>query len=931
MLHFRDAMVETKIKTVTPKAAAGKPDHVFLIDGSGYIFRAFFALPPMTKPDGTPVNAVYGFTQMLMKLVADSDAEYLAVIFDSARATFRSEIYADYKANREEPPDELKPQFGLIRDAVKAFSLPCIELPGYEADDLIATYARLAAGEGKRVTIVSSDKDLMQLVGPGIDMLDPVKNRTIGPAEVEERFGVPPDKVVDVQALAGDPTDNVPGVPGIGVKTAAELIKTYGDLDTLLARAGEIKQPKRRETLLANIDKARVSRELVRLKDDVPLPEPLEDFIVKPPDHDKVVAFLQDMGFKSIIARLETQHAASAGAKFPHVAPSAADEKAGYAVIDDEAKLAAWADEAIRRGAIAVAVQGSSPDAIGAELVGIALSTAPGRAAYLPLGHGGNDLAAQRPKQIALKRALEILKPAFEDPAVLKIGHDIKYDVKLLARHGVTLAPVEDTMLLSYALEAGLHGHECGDIAKLFLSRDMIPYEDVCGAGKNRIEFAQAPLEKARDYAAENADMRFRLYATLKPRLVSERVTAVYESLERPLIPVLAAMEQAGIKVDAAELKRLSKDFEKRIAAFEKEIHKLAGREFNIGSPKQLGEVLFDELSLGDGKKGKTGAYGTGAEVLEELAELGHELPAKVLDWRQLTKLKSTYTDALVDEIRRDTGRVHSTYAQAVASTGRLSSNDPNLQNIPIRTEEGKKIRRAFVAEQGSVLMSADYSQIELRLLAHVADIAALKKAFKAGADIHAITASEVFGVPLAQMKPEIRNRAKAINFGIIYGISAFGLARQLGIPQGEARTFIDAYFKQYPGIKAYAEACRGFARKNGFVRTIFGRKCHLPGIADKNPARRNFAERVSLNAPLQGGAADIIKRAMIRMPAALAAAKLNARMLLQVHDELIFEVPNAEIEDTKKVVNKVMSGAAHLSVPLVVDTGYGATWADAH
>jgi len=927
-------MATTKVKTVTPNAAAGKADHVYLIDGSGYIFRAYFALPPMTRADGTPVNAVYGFTTMLMKLLTESDAEYLAVIFDSGRATFRNEIYSDYKANRDEPPDELKPQFSLIRDAVKAFSLPCIELPGFEADDLIATYARLAAGTGKRVTIVSSDKDLMQLVGPGIDMLDPVKNKMIGPAEVEERFGVPPDKVIDVQALAGDSIDNVPGVPGIGVKTAAELIKTYGDLDTLLARAGEIKQPKRRETLLANIDNARMSRDLVRLKDDVPLPEPLEDFILKPPDHDKVLAFLRDMGFKSIIQRLETQHAASAGAKFPeHVAPTPADEKVGYAIVDEEATLAWWADEARRRGAIAIAVQGSSPDALGAELVGIALSIAAGRAVYVPLAHGGaqGDLTLERPKQIARDRALEILKPMLEDPAVLKIGHDIKYEMKLLARHGVTLAPVEDTMLLSYALEAGLHAHECVDVVKLFLGRDMMPYEDLCGAGKNRIAFAQAPLEKARDYAAENADMRFRLHAMLKPRLVSERVTTVYEALERPLIPVLAAMERAGIKVDAAELRRLSKDFEKRIAEFEKEIHKLAGREFNIGSPKQLGEVLFDELVLGDGRKGKTGAYGTGADVLEELAELGHELPAKVLDWRQLSKLKSTYTDALVEEIRPDTGRVHSNYAQAVASTGRLSSNDPNLQNIPIRTEEGKKIRRAFVAEPGCVLMSADYSQIELRLLAHVADIAQLKKAFKNGEDIHAITASEVFGVPLAQMKPEIRNRAKAINFGIIYGISAFGLARQLNIPQADARTFIEAYFKQYPGIKAYAEAARAFARQHGFVRTVFGRKCHLPGIADKNPARRNFAERVALNAPLQGAAADIIKRAMIRVPPALGKAGLKARMLLQVHDELIFEVPKDEIEATKKLVETVMSGAAHLSVPLVVEAGHGATWADAH
>ena len=961
-----------RAKPADPKGrgtASAKPDHVFLVDGSGYIFRAFHALPPMTRPDGTPVNAVYGFTSMLLKLVEDADAEYVAVIFDTARKTFRNDLYPDYKAHRPEPPEELVPQFALIREATRAMNLPAIELAGFEADDLIATYARMAAAQGKDVTIVSSDKDLMQLVGPGIRMLDPIKNRSIGPDEVMERFGVPPEKVVDVQALAGDSTDNVPGVPGIGVKTAAELINTYGDLETLLARASEIKQPKRRESLMTNALKARLSRDLVRLRDDVPVEHDIATFAVKPPDPAKLVPFLHQQGFQSIIARFEakhgsapivaaatsaTDHALSTHAK-PALRPAAAKPvEQLYELIDSEAALAAWIAAATDAGVVAVDTETTSLDALRATLVGISLCIEAGRACYIPVGHtapssqGALDLGdggggsgpegagdplkpGRAPKQIARERALALLQPLLADRSVLKIGHNIKYDMKVLARYGVEVAPIEDTMLLSYVLEGGLHGHGLDELSLLHLDHKNIAYGEVTGSGKSQIGFAEVALDKALDYAAEDADMTRRLHIALKPRLVPERVVSVYEGLERPLIPVLAAMEQAGIKLDAHALNLLSADFEKRLAQIEKEIHSLAGRTFNVASPKQLGEILFDEMSLAGGKKGKTGAYGTGADVLEDLAAQGHDLPQRMLDWRELAKLKSTYTDALIHEINPDTGRVHTSFAQAVASTGRLSSNEPNLQNIPVRSEEGRKIRKAFIAELGHVLLSADYSQIELRLLAHVAGIEALEVAFRAGADIHALTASEVFGIPAAGMDPAVRNRAKAINFGIIYGISPFGLGRQLGIPQGEAKRYIDAYFAHYPGIRDYMEKCRAFARTHGFVTTIFGRKCHLPGINDKNPARRNFAERAALNAPLQGAAADIIKRAMIRMPEALKTARLGARMLLQVHDELVFEVPKDEVEATAKTVRRVMEGAAHLSVPLVVDTGHALSWAEAH
>ena len=929
-----------------------KRNKVFLIDGSGYIFRAYHALPPMTRSDGTPVNAVYGFTSMLLKLIDDSDADYLAVIFDTARKTFRSDIYAEYKANRPPPPDDLIPQFSLIRDAVAAFGVPQAEKEGYEADDLIATYARQAADAGQQVTIVSSDKDLMQLIDDDISMLDPMKNTPISYPEVEKRFGVKPEKVIDIQSLAGDSTDNVPGVPGIGVKTAALLIDEYGDLDTLLDRASEVKQNKRRENLLEFADLARISRELVTLKQDVPVERNFDQFVLEEPDPDTLIAFLEEQGFKTILSRVKAE-LASAGLLIDQddglVATGAKlGIKPGYALIQDEKALAAWIKSASEQGLVAVDTETNSLDSLRAELVGVCLSVPEpvqdACACYVPVGHvapksqgaldlgdDSNETPGGAPKQIPLEKAISILKPLLEDSGVLKVAHNAKYDSEVLARQGIDMSPVDDTMLLSYVLEGGAHGHGLDELTLLHLGRTNIKFSEVCGTGKNKIGFAEVGLDKALDYAAEDADVTLALHQILKPRLVSDRMATVYETIERPLLAVLEEMESQGIKVDATELKRLSKDFEQRIADLGKEIHRLAGHEFNVGSPKQLGEILFDEMGLPGGKKGKTGAYATGADILDGLAAQGHELPSRVLEWRQLSKLKSTYTDALLGEINPDTGRVHTSYSQAVASTGRLSSNDPNLQNIPIRTEEGRKIRKAFVAEKDHVLLSADYSQIELRLLAHVADIKPLKDAFHDGADIHAATASEVFGIPADELDGPTRNRAKAINFGIIYGISPFGLARQLGIPQRDAKSYIEAYFERYPGVRDYMEEKKEAARINGYVTTIFGRKVHVPGINDKNPARRNFNERAAINAPLQGAAADIIKRAMIRMPTALKSSKLKAKMLLQVHDELVFEVHENELQKTVDVVRKTMEGAAYLSVPLVCDTGFGPSWDEAH
>ncbi|ARJ64964.1 DNA polymerase I [Magnetospirillum sp. ME-1] len=922
------------------------PRHVYLIDGSGFIFRAFHGLPPMTRADGTPVNAVYGFTTMLMKLLSDTDADHVAVIFDSSRKTFRSDIYPEYKAHRPPAPEELVPQFPLVREATRAFDLPAIELEGFEADDLIATYARLGLEAGARVTIVSSDKDLMQLVGPGVEMYDPMKNRAIGEAEVREKFGVPPDKVVDVQALCGDSSDNVPGVPGIGVKTAAQLIEEYGDLDTLLARAGEIKQPKRRETLIANAELARISRELVRLRADAPVPVPLAELDVKPPAPDKLAAFCAAQGFKSLMGRLGAKAptaptatravAAAAPAEAPSLPPRI---ETAYELVTDLATLDRWIAKATETGLVGFDTETTGLDPLRAKLVGVSLAVAPGRACYIPVMHSPaqaqGDLlggpSADAPKILPAEQTLARLAPLLADPSVLKVGHNIKYDMQVMAGLGLGVEAFDDTMLLSYVLDGASHGHGLDELCLLHLGHTNIPFSAVCGTGRNQVTFDRVPLDKACAYAAEDADMTLRLHGLLKPRLLADRMVTVYETLERPLVPVISAMERDGIKVDRAQLMGLSEDFGRRLGELETEVVALNnGEAFNLGSPQQLGKVLFETLGLPGGKKTKTGQWATGADVLEELAPL-HPLPARLLDWRMLSKLKGTYTDALVAQINPATGRVHTSYALAATTTGRLSSSDPNLQNIPIRTEEGRKIRHAFVAEPGRKLISADYSQIELRLVAHVAEIEGLRDAFAKGEDIHAITASQVFGVPTEGMDPALRRRAKAINFGIIYGISAFGLAAQLGIPQGEAKAYIEAYFARYPEIRAYMERTKEEARENGFVTTLFGRKVFTPGIKDKNGAMRAFAERAAINGPIQGGAADIIKRAMIRLPAALGAEGLKARLLLQVHDELVLEAPEAEAEATVAVVKRVMEAAATLSVPLLVEAGIADSWDAAH
>ncbi|MDR4488876.1 MAG: DNA polymerase I [Nitrospirales bacterium] len=939
--------------------------HVLLVDASGFIFRAFHAIQILTRPDGTPVNAVYGFITMLMKLLEDMQPDHIAVIFDSARKTFRNDIAPSYKANRTDPPDELVPQFELVREATRAFNLDCIELNGFEADDLIATYTKEALQAGADVTIVSSDKDLMQLVSDRVCMWDSIKNRKIGPEQVVEKFGVPPEKVVDVQSLAGDSTDNVPGVPGIGIKTAAQLIQEYGDLDTLLTRAIEIKQNKRRESLIEHADKARLSRELVRLRDDVPLTIPLTQLERRQPDLEHLERFLTEQGFKSILARLHSRHpkekapasapsmtaspSESARPSTPAPSMSSPPIKARYELVQTVEALEQWVADAVQQGLVAIDTETTSLDQTQAELVGMSLCLQPGKACYIPLGHiapgstspldllGHADSTAGQPRQIPFNTALDRLRPLLADSGVLKVGHNIKYDMVVLERYGVPVRPVDDSMLLSYVLEGGLHGHGMDELAQRYLGHTTITFKEVAGIGKSQVTFDQVPLDKALDYAAEDAEVTFRLHQMLKPRLIEEHLVAVYETLERPLIPVLTAMEQRGIKVDVPQLKQVSQEFAQRLHDLEQEIHRLAGKTFNVGSPKQLGEILFEDLKLGEGQKSKAGSYGTGADILESLAAQGHILPEKVLEWRHLEKLRSTYADALLHQINPHTNRVHTSYAMASAATGRLSSTDPNLQNIPIRTEEGRKIRKAFVAEPGHQLVSLDYSQIELRLLAHMADIPVLKQAFWDGQDIHALTASQVFGIPLDQLDSATRRKAKAINFGIIYGISPFGLARQLGIEQSEAASYIKTYFERYPGIQEYMERTKQFCREHGYVQTLFGRRCHVPGIHDKNPARRNFSERAAINAPLQGTAADILKRAMIRVPPALTQHGLmeKAHMLLTVHDELLFEVHESVIKETGSLIQTVMESATlptvKLSIPLTVDVGQSHSWDAAH
>ncbi|MGR3518235.1 DNA polymerase I [Sulfitobacter pontiacus] len=927
----------------------GKGHHLHLIDGSAFIFRAYHALPPLTrKSDGLPIGAVAGFCNMLHRYVEGNtgpDAPtHVAVIFDKGSHTFRNDMYEKYKANREAMPEDLRPQIPLTRTATEAFNIACKEKEGFEADDIIATLAVQARAAGGRCTIISSDKDLMQLVGGGVEMLDAMKNKSIDRDGVFEKFGVYPDRVVDVQALAGDSVDNVPGAPGIGIKTAALLINEYGDLDALLERAGEIKQPKRRQTLIDHADQIRLSRDLVKLDENTPLDFTLEDLEVRDPDADQLLGFLAEMEFRTLSKRV----AEVLGKEAPTIAeaPVAADAPAAadvpfdadlYEHVSDTAALQAWIDRIYEFGYVAVDTETTGLDDMVAQLVGVSLCVEPGKACYIPLIHkargsddlfGSDDLAEG---QIPTEEALRLLTPMLEDPSILKIGQNMKYDSKIFAQLGINVAPIDDTMLLSYAMHAGLHGHGMDTLSERYLSHTPIPIKPLLGTGKSAITFDKVPLADAVKYAAEDADITLRLWQLFKPQLHRVGVTKVYETLERPLVPVLAAMERSGVKVDRDTLSRMSNAFAQKMAGLEDEIYELAGRKFNVGSPKQLGEILFDEMGLEGGKKGKTGAYATGADVLEDLAT-EHDLPARVLDWRQLSKLKSTYTDALQDHINPDTGRVHTSYSIAGASTGRLASTDPNLQNIPIRSEEGRRIREAFVAEPGKALVALDYSQIELRILAHIANIPELKQAFQDGIDIHALTASEMFGVPLDEMTSDVRRQAKAINFGVIYGISGFGLARNLRIPRAEAQGFIDRYFERFPGIRTYMNDTKAFAKEHGFVQTLFGRKIHTPEISAKGP-RAGFAQRAAINAPIQGTAADVIRRAMIRMPDAIK--DLPATMLLQVHDELLFEVEKGAEDDLIAAARQVMENAADpvvkLDVKLDVDAGVGASWAEAH
>ena len=930
--------------------AFGKGHHLHLIDGSAFIFRAYHALPPLTrKSDGLPVGAVAGFCNMLQRYVESNtgpDAPtHVAVIFDHSGKTFRNAMYDKYKANRAPTPEDLIPQFPLTREATRAFNVACKEVEGFEADDIIATLACRARDAGGSCTIISSDKDLMQLIGGGVVMLDAMKNKVIDRDGVVEKFGVFPERVVDVQALAGDSVDNVPGAPGIGIKTAALLINEYGSLEELLDRAGEIKQPKRRESLQDNRAQIEMSKRLVQLECDMALDFTIDDLEVQDPDPQALLDFVVKMEFRTLSKRLAEKLKVEApvieeptiAVAFSDAPQASAIDPSKYETIRDGAGLQVWIDRIYARGYVAVDTETTGLNEMRADLVGVSLCVEAGEAAYLPLSHRagqaddlfGTDVLAEG--QMDQAAALAMLKPMLEDSSILKIGQNMKYDAKILARVGIQIAPIDDTMLMSYAQNGGLHNHGMDFLSERYLDHAPISIKTLLGSGKSAITFDRVPIDEASRYAAEDADITLRLWQYLKPGLHRNKVTVVYETLERPLVPVLAEMEMYGIKVDRDTLSRMSNGFAQKMAGLEAEIHQMAGRSFNVGSPKQLGEILFDEMALPGGKKGKTGAYATGVDILEDLAT-EHELPGRVLDWRQLSKLKSTYTDALQDHIHPDTGRVHTSYSIAGAITGRLASTDPNLQNIPIRSEEGRKIREAFVADTGKTLVALDYSQIELRILAHIADIQSLKQAFADGIDIHALTASQMFDVPLDQMTPEVRRKAKAINFGVIYGISGFGLARNLRIPRVEAQAFIDTYFERFPGIRTYMDDTVAFAKEHGYVQTLFGRRIHTPEISAKGP-HAGFAKRAAINAPIQGTAADVIRRAMVRMPAAIA--HLPAKMLLQVHDELLFEVEDAAVKELTQIAKRVMEGASlpvvKLDVPLIVESGSGPNWAQAH
>ncbi|HEX4505764.1 MAG TPA: DNA polymerase I [Alphaproteobacteria bacterium] len=936
-------MPDTEIQGADAAQAQPAASALYLIDGSGFIFRAFHALPPMTRSDGTPVNAVLGFCNMLLKFLTEFGVARIAVIFDAKEENFRNEIYPLYKANRDAPPPELVPQFGLIREATEAFCLPSIELPGYEADDLIATYARCAVERGEQVVIVSSDKDMMQLIRPGVTMFDPMKSKPIGPPEVFEKFGVTPDKVVDIQSLAGDSTDNVPGVPGIGVKTAAQLITEFGDLDTLLARAGEIKQPKRRESLIEFAEQARISRRLVVLDAHAPVPVPIEDLKVHEPDSERLIAFLTQQEFRTTLARVQSRLRETgelAEGEHAHEGPGASPPvEVAYELVTDVAALDRWLARAATTGRMAFDVHPDIGQAVACSAIGIALAVAPGEACYIPLAHGGGaadgglDLGQNRPVQLPLAAVLERLKLVMADPAILKIGHNAKFDAQILACNSMTVAPIDDTLLLSYVLDGASQDHGLAPLAERALGLTAQSLVELTGTGRSALSFDQLAPDVALPYAAQQVDLVLRLQSTLRARLVAERQVTLYERIDRPLVPVVAGMELAGIKVDRATLARLAQNFGERLQVLETAIYEAAGHPFNIGSPKQLGDVLFGEMGLPTtaGAKLKSGGWSTHADILEPLAAQGHDVAQKVLDWRALSKLKSTYADSLVNEIQGATGRVHTSYSLAATNTGRLSSIDPNLQNIPVRTEDGRLIRTAFIADEGNVLLSVDYSQIELRLAAEIAGIGALKQAFLDGDDIHALTASQVFGIPMAEMTRDIRNRAKAINFGIIYGISGFGLGQQLGVGAREAGEYIKQYLERFHELRVYMDETKSFARAHGYVLTLAGRKCYMPGIGNKIPSVRAAAERQAVNARIQGTAADIMKRAMIQVDRALKKTNSPARMLLSVHDELVFEVPEAAAPEAAELVKREMEASAVLGVPLVAEAHWAKNWAAAH
>jgi len=919
-----------------------KTDHFYLIDGSGYIFRAYYALPPLSrKSDGLPTGAVSGFCSMLFKLLEDSKSNenrqkpsHFAVIFDSARKTFRNEIYSDYKANRSEAPDDLVPQFEYIRKSVLAFNLPSVELINYEADDLIATYVDRILDNGAKVTIVSSDKDLMQLYKKDVRIFDPMKNKFISDIDVKNKFGVGPDKVIDVQALAGDSSDNVPGVPGIGVKTAAELINKYGNLETLLKSAKEIKQNKRRETLIENKDKALLSKELVTLKHDVPIDKDLTEFKLKEVDKDKLYKFLREMEFNRLLSSAISAYGE------PNFTNEKKDEKSSekkidinikdYFLITDPKEIDDWITEAEENGEVAVDTETSSLDPHQADLVGVSLSSKIGKACYIPIGHNSKKCIN---KDLVLKK----LKPLLEDPSIKKIGQNIKFDFIVFFNHGIKLTAMEDTMLMSYVLDAGKNRHNMDTLSKIHLNHKTISFKELVGTGKKQINFSEVNIEKAKDYAAEDADITFRLYKKFFKSLKEEKMTNIYEIFEKPMLKILADMEIKGVKIDNKFLKILSTKFEKKIYKIQKEVFRLSKKEFNIASPKQLGEILYNDLKIADLKKTKKGSFATSASVLEDLAFKGHKFPQLILDWRQVSKLKNTYTDSLPEHINSKTKRVHTSFLLAATTTGRLASSDPNLQNIPIKSEDGKDIRKAFIAEKDNVLISADYNQIEMRILADLADVKELKKAFKNNGDIHSLTASQIFNVDISKINQDQRRKAKAINFGIIYGISQYGLAKQINVSNFEAEEFLNSYFLRFPEIKTYMNNTIKFCRKSGYVNNIFGRRSHFININDKNFNVRNFQERAAINAPIQGSAAEIMRLAMIRIDKKLKDQKNNkTKMLLQIHDELIFETPKEEVKRISKIIVDEMSSVTKsdqhsFSIPLTVDLNCGENWGVLH